>query len=176
MNKFLTAMFLLTGLYGPGAAQSPGDPRRPVTLTGCVQQTADPELFLLAVPGEIADPVRGIATGEPVPETAGAGPAPRSNPLANPPVATTDGSGLPPGRYATPTIQNRSFRLRGLDTSKLKLLVGQAIEVEGQIEMGGFPSGDAKATDEAPSPLGPYLDGRSFKQVTESCLGLIRSR
>ena len=43
--------------------------------------TSDPELFLLAVPARFPDPDRGIPEGEPVPNGAHAGPAPRREPL-----------------------------------------------------------------------------------------------
>jgi hypothetical protein len=152
-------------------------PMRPVTLTGCVQSTADPAVFLLAVPGDYPDPVRGIATGEPVPSDAGAGPAPRSNPLANPPVGAGRESELPSGRYSTPTVQNRSYRLTGLDASKLQPLIGQAIEVVGEVPVAGFPSGDVPADGigaREPSPLGSILRAKSFKAVAASCAALMR--
>ena len=171
-------MMIVVALIGAAAPQGQDRPLRSVTLKGCVARTAAPGEFLLTVPGQVGAGVRGIAEGEPVPPGAGAGPAPRSNPLANPPVGAS-GQGLPEGRYSTPTVVNHTFRLQGLDVAQLEARVGQAIEVVGRVEVGGFPSGDAPADHSqagTPSPMGPVLHGDSFTPVADSCVALIQQQ
>jgi hypothetical protein len=170
-----TPIFTLVLFATTTSVQTPVRETRPVTLQGCVQSTSDPNLFLLAVLGEFPDAVRGIAKGVPVPEGAGAGPEPRSNPLANPPRDPSREPRLPEGRYTTPTVQNRSFKVQGISPMQLKLLVGRGVEVVGRLPIGGFPSGDAVP---APSPieLNPPLQATSIKQVANSCDALIREK
>jgi hypothetical protein len=86
---------------------------------------------------------------------------------------------LPSGRYSTPTIQNRSYRLTGLDALTLQPLIGRAIEVVGTVPVAGFPSGDVPAEGigaHEPSPLGLTLHVSTFKAVAESCAALIRKQ
>lgn len=167
----MAATMAITIAAGPAAPEQ----TRPVVFRGCVQRTADPTVFLLAVPGEYPDATRGLPKGEPVPPDAGVGPEPRSNPLANPPVGAAD-EGLPEGRYSTPTILNHSFELAGIDPAKLAPLVGHAIQVTGDLPVGGFPSGDVERRSKPASPLYPLLRAESFKAVAKSCAALIRSK
>src|SRR4051812_4270823 len=71
---------------------------------------APTDVFLLAVPAQFSDGVRGIATGDPVPKTAGIGPAPRPDPRTVPPLRTDADTGLLEGRYSTPNRRRPAMR------------------------------------------------------------------
>lgn len=150
---------------------------RPITLKGCVQATGDPTRFLLAVPALFPDAIRGIETGQPVPDGAGAGPAPRRDPRTIPPTdLPRPESRLPDGRYATPTMRHLIYRLLNVGPADLKTLqkhVGAEIEVTGAIPVEGFPSGDAprgdRAADAKATPELPPLRVETIKKVADDC-------
>jgi hypothetical protein len=167
-------MVVLLAIW-PVGGQAAARPTRHVTFTGCVQQTGSAREFLLTVPAEMPEAVRGIAEGQPVPKRAGAGPEPRDNPLENPPPHPHAEPGLPEGRYSTPTIVNHSFRLRGIASARLAPLVGQAVKVSGDIAVEGYPSGDVPAR--RPSvPLNPPMNVTSLEGLKISCAALVQSR
>jgi len=139
----------ILALLMAAALHQPSPPRHEVTMEGCIQATGSADVFLLAVPARFADPDRGIATGEPVPRRGGLGPEPRQDPRTVPPVTPTDSADSPQGRYQTRTMLHRSFRLHGIDPSRLEKLVGAHVRVVGAIATEGFPSGDARADTRA---------------------------
>jgi hypothetical protein len=153
---------------------------RQVTMTGCVQATGEPGLFLLTVPAELPEAVRGIAKGEPVPSNAGIGPAPRPDPLTVPPLGTNADPGLPEGRYSTPTMRNRSYELLNVKAARMKTLVGKAVEVVGRIPVEGYPTGDEPSSPgkarALASVLNPPFKVNHMKIVADSCAALIRSK
>lgn len=170
-TRLLVAVLVLSPLAG----QTPARATRHVTFTGCVQQTGDPKEFLLTVPANFPDAVRGIAKGQPVPEGAGAGAAPRQDPLSNPPRHPPQEPGLPEGRYSTPTIVNHSFRLVGVASARVAPLIGQAVKVSGDVPVEGYPSGDVPATPPS-TPLNPRMRVTSLKKLNMSCEALMQSR
>jgi hypothetical protein len=153
---------------------------RPVTMTGCVQATGEPDLFLLTVPAEFPEAVRGIAKGDPVPSGSGIGPAPRPDPQTVPPLGTGAEPGLPEGRYSTPTLQNRSYKLLNVKAARMKTFVGKAVKVTGQIPIEGFPTGDEPASPgqarALASALNPPFKVQHVKIVADSCAALLQSR
>jgi len=153
---------------------------RPVTMTGCVQATGNSGEFLLAVPAEFPEGVRGIAKGDPVPKDAGIGPAPRPDPQTVPPLHTGAEPGLPEGRYSTPTMQNRTYKLLNVKAARMKTLVGKAVEVAGEIPVEGYPTGDAPSSPgnarALASALNPPFKVNHIKAVADSCAALIQSR
>jgi hypothetical protein len=139
-------------------------------LEGCVQATGDPAVFLLAVPARFPDPDRGIATGEPLPDDGGFGPAPRRDPRTVPPRFPEDEPRRPQGRYETPTVKNRTFRLEGVDPAGMVALIGARVRAAGDIPVEGFPSGDlAEPRDTAPTRLIPPLHVRELVPLANTC-------
>jgi hypothetical protein len=151
-------------------------PRRRVTFTGCVQATGKADEFLLTVPAEYPEAVRGIAKGQPVPADSGAGPQPRPDPLTTPPRNNPTEPGLPEGRYATPTIVNHSYRLDHVKPARLKPLVGKAVEVVGDIPVEGFPNGDVPPSPQGVPPLNPSMNVTRLRPLGKSCTALLQSR
>jgi hypothetical protein len=165
------AIWALLQAAAAGQATSNG-PWRSVTLKGCVQATGDPSIFLLAVPATVPDPVRGIAEGKPVPEGAGAGPKPRPNPRTAPPTDLPRAeSTLPEGRYATPTMRHLVYRLMNADATTLEQQIGDLVEVHGEIEIEGYPSGDAPRTASTTGErrVNQLLRVRSIKKLGDVC-------
>lgn len=150
----------------------PNGPWRSVTFEGCIQATGDPSIFLLAVPATVPDPVRGIAEGRPVPEGAGAGPKPRPNPRTAPPTdLPRRGSTLPDGRYATPTMRHLVYRLINAEPATLEQQIGDLVEVRGEIEVEGYPSGDAPRidADSGVRRVNQLLRVRSIRKLGDVC-------
>ncbi len=172
----MTSTVLTQAQPGQRSLQEAQAPRK-ITLTGCVGATGAPDVFVLGVRGAFPDPDRGIATGETVPQGSGAGPAPRQRPETIPPRDVRSNPDQPDGRYETPTMRNRSYRLVDVDaatTQQLKGLVGAEVEVTGEMAVEGFPSGDmpqnqGTASRPAEPPMTP-LRVASVRKVADVCL------
>jgi hypothetical protein len=156
-------------------AQAPAPSERLVTLQGCLTKTSDPEIFILAVPGQVVRTVRGIGEGQPVPPGAEAGPTPADPPTSIPPPKPVAPPPFEPqGRFATPTIRNLTYRLEGDGGANLGSMIGKTIEVTGMLPTEGYPSGDlpaaANKTQSSGSGATP-LATRSVRFVSDGCRG-----
>jgi hypothetical protein len=135
--------------------QKPSD-RTTETLTGCIQQTGDPKVFLLAVPGIAPAQGSGTAGGarEATPN-AGHGSATQPN------VGSTERRAATTGNTVTaPALQHRSYKLLDLDPQQMKPLIGRAVEVTGEV---------LPATGSTPDST---IRAKKIKQVGESCVTL----
>ncbi len=167
-------------LFLSAAAQQSTPKYRRITMQGCVQATGRPTEFLLAVPGDVPRAIRGIAKGESVPANAGVGSEPRPDPQSVPPLSASHESGLPEGRYSTPTIVNHSYKLLNLPASRLKALVGKGVEVVGEIPVEGYPTGDEPVAGQTAralvSVLNPPFRAKTIKAIADSCVALMQSK
>ena len=152
-------------------AQTPSSPPRrdgiPVTLTGCVQQTGDANIFLLAVPG-IRPPV-------------GIGNAGRANPPAG---AATAGqrAGPGPGNDVSgrgteeSPLENQTYRLVDTDAARFKPLVGRAVAVTGELLTSDSKAPARGADARTTAPPFERFRVKQVKQVAESCTAIIRAK
>jgi hypothetical protein len=155
-------MSMFIALLSLSFAQIPSSPARrdatPTTLTGCIQQTGDPNIFLLAVPG-IGPPSWNPPAGAPAGQPVGRG--------------GTDARGR--GGEERSSLENRTYRLVDTDAARFKALVGRAVAVTGEL----LPSDakpSARGTGLATEPPTERLRVTQVKEVAESCTKIIRGK
>jgi hypothetical protein len=156
----LTILTLVSAvqLGAPQETQRPPEPAA-TTLTGCIQQTGDPNVFLLAVPG-IAPPLDVAAAGSGRSSTPNVGSAEDPSVSAGARVPAAGDAARP-----APTLENRSYKLADIDSARLKPLIGHAVEVRGQL-----------SPVEGKPPTNLIFHASDIKPVADSCTTLIRGK
>jgi len=175
LTMLLTILTLAVSIQAgrPQEARERPD-QTPTTLTGCIQQTGDPTVFLLAVPGIAPPHDIGAGGREREREGEGAGKTSPENPSAG--RAGERGRAAGDAVRPAPTMENRSYKLVDVDAARLKSLIGHAVEVRGQLSPAENDAGSPGDTKDGRTPTNPTFHAKEVTQVADSCTTLMRGK